>query len=749
MIETISQCIGIGLVCALFAAWRAIPLLGAVLLIDLLFRRRIKARLKCFLWMLVLARLMLPFSVSSPLSTTELADNAGMSIADRLLGTETKPKPEFEVTTFQLFSGEWVSLPVLPDEASADERSRAEAFAASVHADRMAERNNVNSTTASTIPATEPFNEDLILYPLVWGWAVVLLAMVSMEFIKYRRFALHLRRCTPITEPSIVDAVAQVCKSMNIARCPEILQVDSLPAPSVFGIRKPVLCLTSRIELSLEELTWVLRHELAHVKRWDSLILTFAQAIRACHWFNPIAWLVVSKLRAGIEQAADELATEGMSTEDIVRYGHLLLRSATQSPSHRNFAIVGLLSIASKNSLKRRISMLGASRSTKHWSIRLIVTLLFGVLATAGLTDAPSEEAASHGEQTDMQSKAIATSINISGWTEEAQPEELVTFDVSAAMEKARSLQPGIDAEQFGLKWFGPHSKECTFENGRLKAMLPQYQARMMAEQIRGFELSGPWQINIECRMVDAPVSLARNLDWDSTAFTIDGRILLGNTPQSDPKTEEVPWAKRLKSEFATRPALETKLSEIDLAMLIHRYQSHSRTNCFSAPKVTFFNGQSITIANNSLRPFVTGFSKETSAPTTDRAASSRDSTLFQPIIETIPEGVSLRVKAQVVGDNQVELDCLITESEIRSADSVSTLPIASADNPKLQMVIQSPLVQYTNLCSHVTLDDNQSVCFFSPRSQQSKEGNPNGRIYILTVHRIDDSEGLKSFVPK
>ena len=113
---------------------------------------------------------------------------------------------------------------------------------------------------------------------------------------------------------------------MRISRCPEIHQVDSLPAPSVFGIVRPVLCLTSRIELSLEELTWVLRHELAHVKRWDALILSVAQVIRACQWFNPIAWIVVAKLRTGIEQAADELATEGMSAK-----GHCALRASAAS----------------------------------------------------------------------------------------------------------------------------------------------------------------------------------------------------------------------------------------------------------------------------------------------------------------------------------------------------------------------------------------------------------------------------------
>lgn len=749
MIVTISEVIGIGFFCVLLAAWRAVPLLGAVLLIDLLFRRRITARLQCLLWMLVLARLVLPFSISSPLSTADLADSALSRTAGRLFDTEPEPKPEFEVVTFPLSSGEWVSRPVLSDEATADERSRAEIFAAEVHAKRMAERNNVPSAMPPPETSVE-FDAELIVYPLVWGWAIVLLITISVEFTKYWRFACHLRCCPKVTDRSVLDSVAQVCKTMGISRCPEIHQVDSLPAPSVFGIVRPVLCLTSRIELSQEELTWVLRHELAHVKRWDALILSVAQVIRACQWFNPIAWIVVSKLRTGIEQAADELATEGMSAEDMVRYGHLLLRSATQAPSNRNFAVVGLLSIASKSILRRRIAMLGVSVPKKHWSIRLLVTLLFCVLATAGLTDARFDSVASNEMRSGIQSEKTSPTIAFSGWTEKPEAEELVTFDLVAAMEKAKSLQPGIDAEFFVRTWFLPKDKEFTFENGKLQVSLAPSYARMIREQIRGFQIGGPWQIVIECRMVDAPVSLARSFDWNSTAFAVDGRILPESlAAQTDSEAMDRSWANRLKKDFAIRPALEAKLSEIDLPMFIHRYQTHIPTSCFSAPKVTFFNGQSITISRNTQRPFVTSFSKAPNDSDANRVKFVSGSSPFQPHIETIPEGVTVQLKAQVLADQRVELDCLITESEIRSADSMSTLPIASNDDPKLQMVIQSPLVQYTNLCSHNTLNDNESVCYFSPRSQTKKGEKPEGRFYILTVRLIDDSEELKAFVPK
>ena len=93
--------------------------------------------------------------------------------------------------------------------------------------------------------------------------------------------------------------------------------------------------------------------------------------------------------------------------------------------------------------------------------------------------------------------------------------------------------------------------------------------------------------------MVDAPVSFARSFGWNSTAFAVDGRILPESlAAPTDNEAMDQSWANRLKKEFAIRPSLEAKLSEIDLPMFIHRYQTHLRSSCFSAPKVTFFNGQ-------------------------------------------------------------------------------------------------------------------------------------------------------------
>ena len=64
----------------MLAAWRALPLFVIVLVIDLLFQRRIAPRFHCLLWMLVIARMVCPVSFGTGFSLHRPIDNLMVSV---------------------------------------------------------------------------------------------------------------------------------------------------------------------------------------------------------------------------------------------------------------------------------------------------------------------------------------------------------------------------------------------------------------------------------------------------------------------------------------------------------------------------------------------------------------------------------------------------------------------------------------------------------------------------------------------
>lgn len=104
---------------------------------------------------------------------------------------------------------------------------------------------------------------------------------------------------------------------------------DRIRTPAVYGILKPRIILP--IEYTREDLTHILAHERAHIKRKDNFIRLFSFAVVCLHWFNPMAWLMLKLLCADIELACDEAVLSTYNETQRREYAHALLSSAEKT----------------------------------------------------------------------------------------------------------------------------------------------------------------------------------------------------------------------------------------------------------------------------------------------------------------------------------------------------------------------------------------------------------------------------------
>ncbi len=227
---------------------------------------------------------------------------------------------------------------------------------------------------------------------LAWFSGCVCLLVIAAW--RYWRWKSWIREGRPITEPSVLELLEQARRSMRVRRPVALAAVDQLSSPAVFGVRRVRLLLPEGVlrQLSLPELRLVFLHELAHVRRNDLLLNWVLMAAQFLHWFNPLVWLALHRLRADRELVCDALVLQQVGPAERLGYGQVLLKlMAGFSMEHRVFSSAVPVR-SSRREMKRRIVMIKHHRKPGVAG-RFGTALLVVAVGCATLTRAREENA--------------------------------------------------------------------------------------------------------------------------------------------------------------------------------------------------------------------------------------------------------------------------------------------------------------------------------------------------------------------
>ncbi len=110
--------------------------------------------------------------------------------------------------------------------------------------------------------------------------------------------------------------------------------------------------------LTDEELRFVFLHEISHVRRQDALLNALLMVTQFLHWFNPLVWLALHRLRASRELVCDAMVLRITRPEERARYGHLLLKLIDEFPTAEGFLPGTVAVVGDQKEIKRRIIMI-------------------------------------------------------------------------------------------------------------------------------------------------------------------------------------------------------------------------------------------------------------------------------------------------------------------------------------------------------------------------------------------------------
>ncbi len=102
-----------------------------------------------------------------------------------------------------------------------------------------------------------------------------------------------------------------------------IKQSEAIDSPFILGMIKPIIYVPYKIAET--DLEFVLKHELAHIRRKDYLWKPFGFFLLAIYWFNPVIWIAYSFMCRDLERACDEKVIKNMKKCERQAYGEALL----------------------------------------------------------------------------------------------------------------------------------------------------------------------------------------------------------------------------------------------------------------------------------------------------------------------------------------------------------------------------------------------------------------------------------------
>ena len=318
----------------------------AVLLLRLCLKK-VPRWITCVLWGLVALRLLVPFSIESPVSLIPTAQTvAGTDTA----GTSV-PVVNSGLTAIDGPLNDWLHTPTKPPVQSP-------VPPASDIADPTPQPPSAPEQTPDNTEAKSVSRMEQILRIAAPVWLVGIALMLLYELFSVLR-----------VRSRLLDAVRLR---------DNIWQSDRVASPFIFGLFRPRIYVPYQLEEPVLE--QVLSHERAHLHRRDHWIKPFAFTLLAVYWYNPLLWVGYILLCRDIEVACDQRVIRTMDEDSRCQYATALLQCGVE---RRSIAACPLA--FGEVSIKQRIKSVLNYRKPLLWVI-IASLVICGVAAVCLLT---------------------------------------------------------------------------------------------------------------------------------------------------------------------------------------------------------------------------------------------------------------------------------------------------------------------------------------------------------------------------
>lgn len=317
-------------------------LILAVLLLRRLLRGRIGPGLQYALWLLVLARLLLPVSFGAArVSVQNLVRDADERAASRVVTYVNQTAPD----------------PVPSEPAPAQSATAQPQYTQSAAAPQPQPEAQLTETARPVMLS------DILRCAWYAGMSAMALWLIATNLAFRARLAKRARR---IEYPG--------CKL-------PLYITEAVETPCLFGVLRPAIYLTPEAASEPETLAHSVEHELTHYRHGDHIWALLRCLCLVLHWYNPLVWLAAALSRRDAELACDEATIRRLGEAERAAYGRTLIRISCERRA--TLLRTATTMNCGKRGLRERIALIAKRPKTAAYAL---VILILAAVAVTGCT---------------------------------------------------------------------------------------------------------------------------------------------------------------------------------------------------------------------------------------------------------------------------------------------------------------------------------------------------------------------------
>lgn len=216
------------------------------------------------------------------------------------------------------------------------------------------------------------YNTAFKINSFIFGiWIIISSFLFLYNIKKFITLKKHLFQIAQeVTSPDILEMKNKYQLQLNIKQKIRIFSVNDNITPFTFGILNPIVLLPQPEKLSNFELDSAIYHELYHIKCKDEFILLIRTLVAEIYWFNPLIYLLNSKLSKSCELACDEFIVKSWNINKRKKYASFLVHLAEKNTTIYQKSVIALAN--NNNLIKERVKFIMDEKNPK---IRMAILL--------------------------------------------------------------------------------------------------------------------------------------------------------------------------------------------------------------------------------------------------------------------------------------------------------------------------------------------------------------------------------------